>query len=543
MNMRVWMGVAWMGLCAAGCATSSPYAYREETDDAALASRSVGRNGAIRAATTGTTAIVDDFAHFTLAAPTGDRATSALLIEKVSPREARLNRPFDYKLRVTNLTSAVLTDVVVRERLPESFALTKSEPPVASVEGGWARYNVGELGPLASRTIDVTGVPHAEGTMASAIGVDYGLAARTEASVVNPILKLTKEAPADADICEGIRYRYVAANIGTGTERGVVIEDKLPEGLITDEGKSVFRFEIGDLGQGVSREVIVRVKPLKTGTYGAAAVARASGGAEVKSNQVSTIVHQPALEVAISGPPSEYLNKSATYTVTVKNTGDVPAKRAAVIIDTAAHGQVIGAVFKDGAPVVEAKTDRAALVADRRPPAKLVDGGVEIGTLAPGESVTVSVSIKATVEGPMTVTARAMATCASEASARADTKVLTLAALRLEVVDLDDPIRVGDHVTYRISVKNQGTAPDHHIALTASLPAGLKFASAQGPTDGVAAGQTITFAALDVLKPGETATWLVEAKATGAGDVRFNVRLKSDALTEPAAESEPTRLY
>jgi len=543
MKMRVWMNLVWIGLYASACASPTSYGSREDSDDSVLASRSVVRNGATRVATTGTTAIIDDFAHFTLAAPTGDRATSALLIEKVSPREARLNRPFDYKLRVTNLTSAVLTDVVVRERLPESFALTKSEPPVASVDGGWARYNVGELAPLASRTIDVTGIPHTEGTMASAIGVDYGLAARTEASVVNPILKLTKEAPADADICEGIRYRYVAANVGTGTERGVVIEDKLPEGLVTDEGKSVFRFDIGDLGQGVSREVIVRVKPLKTGTYGAAAVARASGGSEVKSNEVSTIVHQPALEVAIAGPPSEYLNKSATYTVTVKNTGDVPAKRAAVIIDTASHGQVTAAAFKEAPPVVEAKPNPSALAADRRPPAKLVDGGIEIGTLAPGESATVSVAIKATVEGPMTVTARALATCAAEASARTDTKVLTLAALRLEVVDLDDPIRVGDHVTYRISVKNQGTAPDHHIALTASLPAGLKLVSAQGPTDGAAAGQTITFAALDTLKPGDTATWLVEAKATSAGDVRFNVRLKSDALTEPATESEPTRLY
>ena len=537
-------------LTLAAC-TGDRYAFRDGPDP--LEPGRAAANRPVPPPTTGATP-VEDFSRFSLAAPTGDKATSALFIEKLAPREARLNRPFDYKLRVTNLTSAVLTDVVVRERLPESFALTRSEPPVASAEGGWARYNLGELGPLAVWTIDVTGVPHAEGTLASAIAVDYKLATRTETSVVNPILKLTKAAPAEADICEGIKYTYVAANVGTGTERGVVLEDRLPEGLVTDDGKTVVKFDVGDLGQNSSREMVVRVKPLKTGTYAGFAVARATGGAEVKSNDVSTIVRQPALDVAVSGPAAEYLNKTATYTVTVKNTGDAPARKAAVILDTGGKGVVASATLDGAAPAADAAPrapfnapgvgDRAAAPPAAKAPAKLVGDGVEIGTIAPGESRVVTVAVRATAaDGPLVVTARAIASCAAEVSAKATTNVLTLAALRLEVIDLDDPIRVGDEVAYRITVKNQGTGADSNLAVTVTLPPALKFAGSQGPTDAIAAGQTLTFAPLETLRPGDTAVWRVLAKATAPGDVRLEVRLKSDSLKDPAAETEPTRLY
>ncbi|MCA9305492.1 MAG: hypothetical protein KDA16_03110, partial [Phycisphaerales bacterium] len=45
--------------------------------------------------------------------PTGDRATSALLLEQVMPREVRMGESYDYEIRVTNITRGVLQNVVV----------------------------------------------------------------------------------------------------------------------------------------------------------------------------------------------------------------------------------------------------------------------------------------------------------------------------------------------------------------------------------------------------------------------------------------------
>src|SRR3712207_7887219 len=40
----------------------------------------------------------------TLAFPTGDRATSIVLLEATGPEQVRLGQPYNYNLRVTNLT-------------------------------------------------------------------------------------------------------------------------------------------------------------------------------------------------------------------------------------------------------------------------------------------------------------------------------------------------------------------------------------------------------------------------------------------------------
>src|SRR5258706_5771101 len=213
-----------------GCTTDQLSSRSDESDRA--------ETPRPRAATMAATANQDPLVRTALAVPTGNVSTSVLLVEKLGPREARLNRPYDYRIRVTNLTSNPLTGVVVRERLPETFTLTRSDP-AAKQDDGWLTYSIGELPAMGARTVEVTGVPKAEGAINSFISVDYKPALAAVTDFVNPILKLTKEGPADADICQGIRYRYVVSNPGTGTEHDVTIEDALPEGLTTDDGKSL----------------------------------------------------------------------------------------------------------------------------------------------------------------------------------------------------------------------------------------------------------------------------------------------------------------
>jgi len=125
----------------------------------------------------------------------------------------------------------------------------------------------------------------------------------------------------------------------------------------------------------------------------------------------------------------------------------------------------------------------------------------------------------------------------------ATTKIMTIAALVLEAVDLSDPIRVGENLVYRISVMNQGSGADTNIRVAAKLPPELQYVSARGTTDATAEGQTVRFAPVQTLAAGRVASWELTPKANQAGDVRFDVQLESDSLTKPASKSEPTRLY
>src|SRR5438105_13044640 len=120
-------------LGAFGCTSENYRAPRARDDEQQppLSNGASARNGdaSIASAT-------DDNMRQALAIPTGDRATSTLLVERLAPREARLNRAYDYRIRVTNLTQTPLTGVVVHEKLPENFTISKSEP-TGKDENGW----------------------------------------------------------------------------------------------------------------------------------------------------------------------------------------------------------------------------------------------------------------------------------------------------------------------------------------------------------------------------------------------------------------------
>jgi uncharacterized repeat protein (TIGR01451 family) len=512
----------------------------------------------------------DGMSRDVLAFPTGDRKTSVLLVEKIAPEQIRVKQPYEYQIRATNLTDGPLLDVVIRERLAdrETFELTSSEPAFKT-DGDWVQYPLGTLAPRETRTIKVTGETKKEGTITSviAIAAEFKAGIKTEAQVVNPILKLTKEGPETADLCEGIRYRYVISNVGTGTERDVVIEEALPEGLVTSDGQKTVKIMVGDLPQSHSRSFEARVKSDKTGTFSSAAVARAPGGAEVRSETVTTKVQQPKLDVTISGPATEYLNKTAVYEVTVKNVGPVAAPRTALAIDAGdkgalamiratevrnaagermtvppAEAEVASASVR---PIVaaEIRADAARRERSRDAAMNARREGTDLGTLAPGESRTFTVTVLATREGQMSISAICLASCVVPVTAIAKTDVKTLAELTTDVVDLDDPIKIGDDVVYRITVTNVGTGADKNISVTAALPSGMQFVEAEGATEGMAQGQNVAFGNLPTLGPGQDATWRIRAKANTAGDVRLEVRVKSDTLKQPAVETEPTKLY
>src|SRR5687767_337421 len=53
--------------------------------------------------------------QYTLAYPTGERETSVLLLEVDTPQQVRVGRPYNYSVRVTNLTDTPLHGVQVRD--------------------------------------------------------------------------------------------------------------------------------------------------------------------------------------------------------------------------------------------------------------------------------------------------------------------------------------------------------------------------------------------------------------------------------------------
>jgi uncharacterized repeat protein (TIGR01451 family) len=166
--------------------------------------------------------------------------------------------------------------------------------------------------------------------------------------------------------------------------------------------------------------------------------------------------------------------------------------------------------------------------------------------LPPGATKTVSHTLKAVSSGAAESRIEASATCAEGAAAASLSETMEIegvAALLLEVIDVDDPIEIGNEVMYEIRVTNQGTSDTKGIRLLATLPPQMSYVKLEGPTEASVDGQTIRFGLIQSLAPKKQAVYQLKAKAEKAGDVRFNVKMTIEGSEVPVQESESTFLY
>src|SRR6266851_8344845 len=118
-----------------------------------------------------------------------------------------------------------------------------------------------------------------------------------------------------------------------------------------------------------------------------------------------------------------------------------------------------------------------------------------------------------------------------------------LPTYRLQVVDLKDPIQVGEHTTYKIDVTNQGSLAGKQIQITADVPPQLRIINARGPVQPKIEGQRITFPPVGALQPKQMLTYEVEVQALQPNDAHFHVELRSPDITDPVTVEESTTIY
>jgi uncharacterized repeat protein (TIGR01451 family) len=455
-----------------------------------------------------------------LAYPTGDRATSVLLIERFTPSEVRAGVDLEYQIKVTNLTRIELQDLVLTERFPPNFTVLGSYPKTSLSPERQATWRWPRMNPGATELIRVQGTTTApeELTFCATVGFTTGLCAKTR--IVQPKLVLTKTLPPEVVICDEISMRLLVANTGSGAMRGVRITDTLPDGLIMTDNRNAFTIDVGDLAAGQTREYAVAMRASRTGEFTNTAQAQEEGG--LKADASARIrVRQPVLVITKRGPNLRYIGRAAVFDITVQNTGDAPA-RDAILTDLVPPSTEV--VATDGGQLAAGKVMW------------------NLGTLAPQAARTVRLTLKPNDIGIVQNTATVEAFCA-KATASATLEVRGIPAILLEVVDEPDPIEIGSNVTYSIAVTNQGSAMGTNIVVNCTLPPELQYVSSTGPVQGLVEGQNVRFAPLPTLAPKATVTYKVVATGIKEADARFKVVMTSDQTTSPVEETESTHIY
>ncbi|OHB73775.1 MAG: hypothetical protein A2Z25_00875 [Planctomycetes bacterium RBG_16_55_9] len=299
--------------------------------------------------------------------------------------------------------------------------------------------------------------------------------------------------------------------------------DELPEGLLTEDGKQSLALEIGTLEPDQSKELTASLKATQAGIYATRATATSSVRMEVESTAATTAVRQPVLSISKSGPERQYIGRPVTYEITVSNTGDGLARNT--VVEDTIPGSVTSITASDGGEVSGSKVTW------------------QLGSIAPNHYKKVSITYTAQDAGELISSATAAAYCASKVSANAQTSVVGVPAILMEVVDIGDPVEVGGQATYIITATNQGSAPGTNIRIVCQVEDKMQSVSLSGATAGTNEGNVIRFAPLVSLAPRTQAVWRVVTRAERAGDVLFKVSMTMDEFARPIEETESTNLY
>lgn len=453
-------------------------------------------------------------------------------ITKTAPATAVVGDQFQYGITVSNLAGDLdVRDVVVTDPLPDGVEYVSSSP-AASVSGRTLTWNLGTMGPAAMQNLSVTVRATRKGEFRNCaqVGAEQNRLTRDACAttvVTAPAIKIEKYAPAEVMVCDPITYRIVVRNTGDGTARNCRVQDMLPDGITTAAGETRVEFPAFDLSSGESREFTLDARASRGGSFTNTATVNADGNLSDTAS-ASTRVKTCTLALVKKAKRNDIkLGRPAIFDLTVSNSGDAEA-RDVIIEDMIPAGMSFVSATDGGS------SNGSSVVWN-------------VGTLAPGASRSVSLTLSGTGAGKFTNTATARAYCCKDASASDWVDYTGIAAILLEVVDVDDPIEVGGKETYLIDVTNQGNADDRNVVITCTLPAQQKFISAdttqaQGVSYSVD-GQVIRFAPVPALAPKARIQYRVVVEATGVGDVRFAVQLDSDVLESPVNETESTHIY
>lgn len=442
------------------------------------------------------------------------------------PQNVSSNSNFEYVITVTNPGSCEATNVVVNDSIPVGVSMVSSSP------AGNGTWSLGTLAPGQSSQIriqaTVSGGARGAINNTATVTADGGLSDQASCSinVTQAALAIEKTCTPQVTKCDPISYTVIVRNTGDGPATNVRVVDTLPDGLVGSDGRNSREFNAGNLAPGEAKQATYTATAQRGGTFTNTAVATADGGLTATTS-CTTTVSEPSLTISKTASRDNVpMGRTIDFTITASNSGTV-AVNDVTITDNIPGGWAYvsntGGGNATGSSVVW-----------------------NVGTINPGESKSVGVTLKATSANPTVNKACANGRCAT-ACGEVNISSTAIPAVLLEVVDENDPDEVGTDERYDIYVTNQSDyAPATNIRITCEIqPEASYLSSTSDAGAGANSGQTVTFPAFPSLAPKQKIRFTVVVKGNQEGDTRFKVSMLT-AETEargPIEETESTRFY
>ncbi len=445
-----------------------------------------------------------------------------ITIQKLAPEEIQVGKRCSFAIRVQNTGQRTAQNVQIHDEVPFGTELIGTAPR-ATVSGSQVVWDIGALSVGEERTVELELIPTEEGDLGSVATVTFATQASAKARCTRPELALRLSSKAQVHAGQQQLVQVEVSNPGTGDATDVMLLETVPSGVSHEAGPTV-EFEIGTLRPGESRRLELVLTAEQSGKINNVMTARADANLQVQADCEFEVI-APELRITIDGPKKRYLERPATYQVTIDNPGTASAKEVQLTTKLPKGLQFVSAnnmgEYDPGAHSVH--WSLAELPANERGTVELVALPIEVG------EHTIQIATKAR-QG-------------LEDRTEARVVVDGIVSLMFEVVDVKSPIEIGGETTYEIRVVNQGSKPASNVQVAAVMPQGMRAISGQGESRHAIQGDRVIFAPLAQLAPKADAKFRIQAQGLRAGDQRVHVQVTSDEVQQPITKEVSTRVY
>lgn len=437
---------------------------------------------------------------------------------------------------ITNFGSSDAQDVVVNDTLPSGFgAVSASWPGGTCSMTPTLSCALGVVPAATAVTVVVSGTIVANaavGPMANTATVTSPTTDPTPADhsstgtsdvATSADISITKTPDRSAVVAgEQLSWTITVSNAGPSVARSVVIADVLPAGFTLTAvtgtaGCTALPCAIGDLDVGSQTLVVTGMVSASMASGSLSNNATVTTGTADPDNtdhaveSTVTVTRQADLVLTKTGPATARWNTPADFEIVVINNGPSTAEQV-VITDALPAGLSIMTAMSD--------TGLCTVVA--------ASVSCSPGTLAVGQVVRVTVRAKVIGTGLLTNTATVGSTTTDASigsnTAQATVQVNRVADLQLTKVANRSSARVGDVITYTITVTNAGPDEADAVAAIDELNSALRFVAARPSTGGFDEGTGRW--SIGLVAVGAVLTMELDAKVVSAGLVKNMARVE-----------------
>ncbi len=483
---------------------------------------------------------------------------------------------------------------MVSDEAPAGLTYLNSNPAAAGAGAGGQQWQLGDLAPGATQTIEVNYRVDRPGSFnyCGAFTAAGGLAGRDCVNTVATAgqMNVSILGPQTAEVGSQVTFTIDVANQSDGTLSHVVVSDRFDAGLQStvpglQNAQALERDLQEDIPPHQTRQLSVTFQVTEPGQLCQDVVVTSDGGLRSEARSCLAVPNrQPATPPAAVPPSNPPAGPPASPPVTptppanppatpppasVPPTASPPVAGSLGVVASGPDQRVLGKTAEFSVKVTNHGGDALAnlviacnfetsLEATQATSGAESRGGAlvwNLDSLAPGASKTYKVNCTCIKEATkacarFTVTADGglqagdEACLAITADGAASSAPPTAANLTVSIADQTDPVRVGGDTIYQIVLTNAGSSAQSQVVVAVKFSEEMKLGNVL--TSPVSATSTfsrsVRFRPIAEIRPGEQITFELQAEADRAGTGTVQVDVSATGMQQPVSTSETTQI-